>query len=121
MQSLRAIAGLLALLLILVAPAHADNLVKVRAGALPALPGSAPVARVMALDGRLLALAGPARGCSMRTAPAGKRCHGSRPRDCRHRRAASMAPSCCSLPTTPVRSSAPSAWPWPAPRSWPRR
>ncbi|MDB5753983.1 MAG: hypothetical protein JWR56_411, partial [Massilia sp.] len=56
LQSLRALAGLAALMLVLLAPAHADNLVTVRTGSLPALPGSAPLARVMALDGRVLAL-----------------------------------------------------------------
>lgn len=56
LQSLRALAGLAALMLVLLAPAHAGNLVAVRTGSLPALPGSAPLARVMALDGRVLAL-----------------------------------------------------------------
>lgn len=59
LQLLRALAGLLALLLIFIAPAHAENLVTVRAGALPALPGSEAVSRVLAVDGRVLALAGP--------------------------------------------------------------
>jgi SSS family solute:Na+ symporter len=58
MQSLRLLAAVLALLTAMLAPAHAANLVTVRAGALPALPGGEPVSRVMAVDGRVLALAG---------------------------------------------------------------
>jgi SSS family transporter len=56
-QGWRALISALTLLLatLTLAPAQAENLTSVRTGALPALPGSAPVTRVMAVDGRLLA------------------------------------------------------------------
>lgn len=58
MQGMRGLIGLLALLLALLGsmPAQAENLISVKTGALPALPGTEPVSRVMAVDGRLLAL-----------------------------------------------------------------